>query len=41
MWGCADNNDTKQGKVNRERWNIMVKSKVIKKRPIIPQTPKG
>ena len=31
MWGCAENNDTKQGKVNSIlRWNIMVKSKIVK-----------
>ena len=42
MWGSAENNDTKQGKVKvvfKVKYNGKIKSS--QKRPIIPWTPKG
>ena len=41
MWGCAENNDTKQGKVNsfKVKYNGTIKSS--QKQPIIPWTPEG
>ena len=37
MWGCAENNDTKQGKVNSFKVKYNGKIKNSQKWPIIPQ----
>ena len=36
MWGCAENNDATQGKVNSFKVKYNGKSKNSQKRPIIP-----